>query len=112
MNTTEDTELKQETTWKEREHPSIYANLVAFSMTPYDISLLLGEVESASATEVIGVPRVKLLLSPELVAKLAQVLALAVEAFARTNGPLRGSILDTAHLRKAMEEKGYGSEGK
>jgi hypothetical protein len=82
---------KRQFKWVEAEHPTIYSNQMGVGMTPFDIAIVFGEVTGAEAGLVTGVPRVKILLSPEQASNLAKLLAVSVEAFAKANGPIRTS---------------------
>ena len=94
----------QKTTWKEGQpFPSYYANLIGFSMSPFDITLLFGELDTATPTEIIGLPRAKILLSPEQAQNLMKLLVLAVEAFQKNNGALRtNASLNIAELQNQL----------
>jgi hypothetical protein len=74
-------------------------------MTPFDITLLFGEIQSATATELRANPRAKISISPELASNLHQLLGLALKAFVEGNGPLRPSgTLDVAEVTKQMTQ--------
>ncbi len=75
--------------WKEQECPTVYSNIMGFGMTPFDIALNFGEIGESTTTEVIGVPRVKVLLSPEQASNLMQLLGVALKKFTENNGQLR-----------------------
>lgn len=75
--------------WREQDYPTVYANIMGLGMTPFDISIIFGEIGDSTATEVIGIPRVKLLLSAEQAANLAKILGIGLKAFVDGNGPLR-----------------------
>jgi len=75
--------------WKEEQFPSIYANVMAVGITPFDISILLGEVEGASASVVKAKPRVRVIVSPEQASLLMQTIAQGLAKFVEGNGPLR-----------------------
>jgi len=75
--------------WKEEQIPSIYANVMAVGITPFDISILLGEVESASTSVVKARPKVKIIVSPEQASLLMQTIAQGLAKFQEGNGPLR-----------------------
>lgn len=75
--------------WKEVEYPSVYANIMGFTMSPFDIALILGEIGESTPTEVSATPRVKLLLSPEQAANLMKLLSVALTTYVQNNGQLR-----------------------
>jgi len=64
--------------WRGDEFPSYYSNLMAFGMSPFDISITFGEIGNATSKEVEGVPRAKIILSPEQAANLMKLLGLAL----------------------------------
>jgi hypothetical protein len=77
--------------WKEQDFPSVYVNIMGFLLTPFDIGLLLGEVGESTATEVTGIPKVKVLLTPEQAANLMKLLSVALKTYVSNNGQLRTS---------------------
>jgi hypothetical protein len=78
--------------WKEDiAFPMVYANLMGFTMTPFDITILLGLVGDSTPTEVTGIPQAKILLAPEQAENLMKLLGLALNAYVASNGPLRTS---------------------
>jgi hypothetical protein len=89
MTTESKKEVKRLMKWKEQEHSSIYSNMIGVGMSPFDIHLLFGEVVDADAETVTGVPRVKILLSPEQAFNLQKLLSVAIDVFTKSNGPLR-----------------------
>lgn len=92
--------------WKDADFPTVYANLMGFGMTPFDISLLLGEVGESTDTEVVGIPRVKVLLSPEQANNLHKLLGLALTKYVETNGALRTvGAVDLDELNKQVEQQ-------
>jgi hypothetical protein len=79
----------QSVKWKEQETPTIYANIMGFGMSPFDISLVFGEIAEATVTEVNAIPRVRVTLAPEQAANLVKLLGLAVGSYVENNGQLR-----------------------
>jgi hypothetical protein len=79
----------QKIQWKEEQFPSFYANVIAVGITPFDISIQLGEVEDVSATVVRAKPRAKVILSPEQASLLMQTIAQGLKKFVEANGQLR-----------------------
>lgn len=77
--------------WKDQEHPTVYANLMGFGMTPFDLSIIFGEVGDATPEHVTGIPRVKVLLTPEQASNLATLLGVALSTYVTNNGQLRTS---------------------
>jgi hypothetical protein len=77
--------------WRGDEFPSYYSNLMAFGMSPFDISITFGEIGNATSKEVEGVPRAKIILSPEQAANLMKLLGLALSNYVQNNGTLRMS---------------------
>jgi hypothetical protein len=90
--------------WATQEFPSVYANVMGFGMSPFDISLVFGELGEANPTSVTGIPRVKVLLSPEQAANLMKLLALAIESYTETHGQIRNAgAVDVEQLKAQME---------
>ncbi len=77
--------------WKDRDYPSVYANLMGIGMTPFDISVVFGEIGDTSPTEVTGIPKVKITLSPEQAANLVKLLAVTLTKYTEGNGLLRSA---------------------
>jgi Protein of unknown function (DUF3467) len=75
--------------WKEKEHPTVYANIMGFSLSPFDIGILFGELGESTPTLVNGIPNVKVVVSPEQAANLAKLLNVAIAAYVENYGPLR-----------------------
>jgi hypothetical protein len=82
---------KRPAKWLETDHASIYANMMGIGMSPFDIHILFGEVLHSDATSVTGVPRVKVILTPEQAQNLMKLLNIAVNAYTKTNGILRSA---------------------
>jgi len=77
--------------WKEQEFPSVYANIMGFGLSPFDITLIFGEIGETTPTEVVGIPKAKIILSPEQAANLIKLLDLGLSTYVQNNGPLRTS---------------------
>jgi hypothetical protein len=92
--------------WKEIEYPTVYSNLIGFVMTPFDISLVLGEVGDSNEFQVTGIPRVKVVLSPEQAANLEKLLNLALQNYTKNNGALRtGGAVDMEDVQKQFADR-------
>lgn len=83
------TQVVQRIEWKDEQIPSIYANVMAIGITPFDISILLGEVEGASESVVKAKPKVKVIVAPEQASVLMQMIAQGLKTFVDGNGQLR-----------------------
>ena len=81
----------QQVLWKDIQYPTLYANVFTVSVTPVDVSIILGELDSANATNVIATPRIKLTVTPEFAATIIAGLAKGVNLFANSNGALRAN---------------------
>jgi hypothetical protein len=79
----------QSVKWKEQEAPSVYANIMGFGMSTFDISLIFGEIAEATVTEVTAIPRAKIILAPEQAANLMKLLGLALTSYVENYGQLR-----------------------
>jgi hypothetical protein len=77
--------------FKEVDHPTVYSNMLGVGATPYDIAVTFAEVERGSPEEVVGIPRVKVLLTPEQANNLVIMLRTILEQYTATNGPLRNA---------------------
>jgi hypothetical protein len=88
----------QKQKWKEIEFPTYYANIMQMGLTPFDISVTLGEVFTASPAEVLSTPRVKIILSPEQTSNLIQMLTAALQAYQSQYGHLRPSAVSAPQL--------------
>jgi hypothetical protein len=94
--------VKQISRFKEIEHPSIYSNFMGVTASPFDISIIFGEVEQATAAEVVGIPRVKVTIAPEQAANLIQMLSSLLQKYVEGNGALRQSSKVTAEAMAEM----------
>jgi hypothetical protein len=105
MTTTESkNEIKRIMKWKEQESPTVYSNMIGIGMTPFDINLIFGEVVESDGNTVTGVPRVKILLTPEQALNLQKLLSVTVDAYIKSNGPLRtAGAVDTVELAAQVE---------
>lgn len=93
------------TVWTEREVPTFYTNIIGFGVSPFDITLQFGEIESGSPAEIKAIPRVKVILSAEQASGLRQLLEVALEAFVKGNGPLRNvGNIDQSQIRRQLDE--------
>ncbi len=81
--------IAQRIEWREDQFPSVYSNVTSVGITPFDISVICGEVESAAPAAVKAKPHVKIILSPEQASLLMQMLQQALKRFVEGNGPLR-----------------------
>lgn len=98
----------QTVVWNEEKLITQYANIMALSMSSFDISVTFGEIGLASPTEVHGVAKVKIILSPEQAFNLLQVLTIATQKYVEANGALRTSgALNAEEFSKAMGEHTY-----
>jgi hypothetical protein len=101
----ENASKSRRTVWAEHEAPAFYTNITGFTMTPFDITLQFGEIQSATATELRANPRARVSMSPEQASNLLQLLDLALKAFVKGNGPLRAAgALDVADIDRQMSE--------
>jgi Protein of unknown function (DUF3467) len=81
----------QSVTWKDPDFPAVYANIMGFGMSPFDITLIFGEISDATITNVTATPRAKVILAPEQAANLVKLLSLALSSYVASNGQLRTS---------------------
>ena len=77
--------------WKEQDYPTVYSNLMGFGMTPFDLAIVFGEVGDATPEQVTGIPRVKVLLTPEQASNLVKLLSLALNSYVENNGQIRSA---------------------
>lgn len=99
--------------WIESDLVSNYANIMALSMTPFDISVTFGQIGVASQTEVEASAKAKIILSPEQASNLMKLLTVAVGKYVSGNGQLRASgAVDEEAFSKAVEESrvDFGNE--
>jgi hypothetical protein len=95
----------QTVVWREENLTSYYANIMAFAMTPFDISLTFGEIGHATMTEVEAHAKAKIILAPEQAKNLLQLLTIAVDKYVQGNGSLRDSgALNKEMFSDAMEK--------
>jgi hypothetical protein len=75
--------------WKDVEYPTVYANMMGIGMTPFDINIIFGEVLEGDENSITGLPKTKILLSPEQAANLIKLVSIALDAYVKVNGPTR-----------------------
>lgn len=75
--------------WREQEIPPVYANIIGFGMSAFDIYLLFGEIGEATSSEVTAIPKVKVFLSPEQASNMMTLLSVALDSYVDRYGPLR-----------------------
>ena len=93
--------------WVKQDHPTIYANLIGYAMTPFDVSLTFGEVGESTDAELLGIPKVKVTFSPEQAQNLQKLLTVAIDSYVRNNGQLRTSgAMDVNEFIKQLEGQG------
>ena len=90
--------------WDYSKAQTVYANIMGFSMTAFDLTLTFGHIGIASPTEVEASALVKVLISPEQAENLRILLDIAVKAYVENNGPLRTQGgLDIESINAQME---------
>ena len=75
--------------FKDIEYPTVYCNMMGIGATAFDIAIIFGETDKATKDEVVGIPRVKVLLSPEQAANLVTMVQTVLAEYVKDNGPLR-----------------------
>ncbi len=96
----------QQVTWKQSDAPSVYANIMAFALSQFDISLFFGQIESGTPTELVAATQVRVQLSPEQAANLVKMLNVAIDGYTKANGALRTSgAVDVSALTALLEAK-------
>jgi len=92
--------------WNTENTPTVYANILAFGMSPFDISLMFGELGDSDGTNVTAHGRVKILLSPEQAANLIKLATAALNVYTKTNGAIRTSgAVDVDNLASELEKQ-------
>jgi hypothetical protein len=94
--------------WKDLQYPTVYSNVFAVSVTPVDVSIILGELDHADATNVFATPRLKLILAPEFAATVIGALVQGVNIFTKSNGALRPNAPPVPQI---MTQSQQNSEG-
>jgi hypothetical protein len=91
--------------WNNDHLVSHYSNLMALSMSAFDISIIFGELGQASPETVEGIAKAKIILCPEQALNLMTLLSIAVQKFTEGNGPLRASAkVDGDAFKKAIDD--------
>lgn len=105
--------------WNTQDAPTVYANLMAFGLSQFDIHVIFGEIGESTPTETTGIPRVKVILSPEQAVNLMKLLSVATESYASANGKIRDSgAVDVEQMKAQVQaqldsqKKGLMDEGK
>lgn len=90
--------------WKDQEYPSVYANIMGLGLSPFDISLIFGEIGESTPTEVLATARVKVILSPEQASNLMKLLDAAITTYVQNNGQLRaGGAVNPEEINNQLE---------
>src|SRR5450631_3323326 len=90
--------------WREQETPPVYANIIGFGMSAFDIHLLFGEIGESTSSEVTAIPKVKVFLSPEQASNTMQLLSVALETYVARYGQLRTvGMVDLDNIRSQLE---------
>ncbi|MFZ0270924.1 MAG: hypothetical protein WB524_18715 [Acidobacteriaceae bacterium] len=91
--------------WLDKDHPVVYANLMGFSLTPFDIALMFGQIGESTPEQINGIPQCKVLLSPEQVSNLLKLLSIALDTYVESQGQLRTSgAVNLEAIRHQMEK--------
>jgi hypothetical protein len=91
--------------WKDDGTHSVYANIIGFSMSSFDISLLFGEIQEATTAEVAANLKTKVIISPEQVSNLIKLLGIALQAYIESNGDLRhGGAVSVEEVSAKLSE--------
>lgn len=85
--------------WKNVEYPSYYANFLGVGLSPFDISIILGEIAETTPNQITANPKAKVLLSPEQASNLIEMLTAALEAYSKAQGPLRNSAVSRGSVK-------------
>jgi hypothetical protein len=95
----------QKVTWNEDKSTSYYSNLMGVSMTPFDMTVIFGQIGNATPTDIEGLSQAKIILSPEQVQNLIKLLSLALNRYIEANGGLRtAGALNEETFLKALAE--------
>ena len=83
---------------------------MGFALSPFDITLIFGEIGDATPTEVVGIPKARVILSPEQAANLIKLLDLGLATYVQNNGQLRTSgAVDTDLLASQVRSQSVKS---
>lgn len=80
---------KPRCSWLPQPHPTVYSNLLGVGITPFDISIVFGEIANITEDEVVGNPKVRIYLAPEQVGNLIRMLEESLKMYTTQAGPLR-----------------------
>ena len=90
--------------WKEQDFPSVYTNIMGLGMSPFDITLIFGEIGDSTPTEITANPRARVIMSAEQAANLVKLLDFALSNYVKNNGQLRaGGAIDMDLLANQVE---------
>lgn len=81
----------QKLEWNKEPFQTLYSNIASVGFTPFDVSIVFGELESGSPAGIKAKPLAKVILSPEEASLLSQMLQQVLKKYSETNGPLRPS---------------------
>jgi len=90
--------------WKAQDTPSVYANIIGFGMSGFDIYLLFGEIGESTSSEVTAIPKVKVFLTPEQASNTMKLLGIGVDSYVERYGALRTSgAIDLDNIKDQMK---------
>ena len=90
--------------WKAQETPTVYANIIGFGMSAFDIYLLFGEIGESTSSEVNGIPKVKVLLTPEQASNTMKLLSIGLDNYVARYGALRAAgAIDMDNIKDQMK---------
>jgi hypothetical protein len=78
--------------WRDVPHALLYANIMQGSFTPYDVSIVFGQVDSSIDSEVQATPFARVTLTPEQASALVQVVQRALDQYTKQFGSLRDVV--------------------
>jgi hypothetical protein len=90
--------------WRVQDTTSVYANIIGFGMSGFDIYLLFGEIGESTSSEVTAIPKVKVFLTPEQASNTMKLLGIGVENYVARYGALRTSgAIDMENIKDQMK---------
>jgi hypothetical protein len=99
--------------WQKLEIPPVYANIIGFGMSGFDIHLLFGEIGESTSSEVTAIPKAKVFLTPEQASNTMKLLGVALDDYVARYGPLRtAGLVKVADIKAQIETQRAASKKK
>lgn len=86
---------KRKISMKDLDCPTVYSNFMGVGASPFDLSIMFGEVDLSGSIAGEATPKVKIIMAPEQADNLIRMMRSVLDRYIEANGPLRpGGMAD------------------